>query len=1035
MAMKRSLWLISLLLVAGVWFLTAQSVQAQSPFLPEGPAGVCTAQETSYRSTFTADKDSYVNNSSAYTNTNYGTNPSLQVGIVTSPIAATYRTLVAFDLSTLPADAVILTATLELSQTYSSSTFGMKAQVLTGAWTEGGVTWNNQPAFTTVGEVSGSVLSDGWRSWNLTTIAQQWRAGTLANHGVRVIFDTGGSGYRTFSSREGADAPRLVVEYVRRTTFTVQADTSIAQAYPTQNYGNSADMTVQRNDSTSYESHALLQFNVSSIPANSTIISATLILHGTVNRALASPQAAIAISPTANLGSWTEMGVTWNNRPGDESQGDPSSTFVDGAFNYWDVANIVQAWSSGALLNYGFRLKPASDEFGSASLAASETAPDPQLIITYGPPPCYPATSVTINGATAGITDTVYTFDASVLPATATPPITYTWQADGQSAVSGQQSAVTYTWATTGTKTITVTVENCEQSVVDTHQIVINAPVPACEFQLTGLTLDGPATGFIETEYSYTATPVPSNATTPITYTWQADEQSAVSGQQSVTYTWATPGTKAITVTAQNCGGTIVQHYSVNVQPRPDLAISSALYNLAEERVYYVIKNVGGGTAPAGHTAQLSRDGSSVASALFDEALAPGAVRADSIPYAWTCAGATAQMRVCADATGILPEDDEANNCFEQTWSCDLVLPQITSGPTVSGIEEQVAVITWTTSEPCRSRLDYSRNGPFNIASITDDTLKTTHQATLSGLESGSLYWYSVAVTDTAGNLNTSSGAFFETLPLGTDPATLGVIGMSEYPSAKYEFWTLYADVTSEVAGVDRVSFFLDGQLIGRDHSPTGSRYEVYVSPAALGLSRLDWFKSHALQVQVYNLENEPAAKIATVTPANRPMPGEAYFVSPDPDKNIYIDGETAPAGTVVNVWATGRQYMWKCTEFGHAEGGDVPAGMDGIVCSSVMQNVSVMRVYLDGTLVDTHYPAAGIYKRTLDVNLAGKAVGNHTLRFEAQTSGGNVYTAERTIRLVQGRGELDFERTATRQGNAIQVTLMQTQTRISVWW
>lgn len=1035
--MKRSLWLIGLLLVAGVWLLTAQSAQAQTPALPEGPAAVCAVQETSYRSTFTAVKDSYVNNSSAYTNTNYGTDASLRVGIVTSPIAATYRTLVAFDLSTLPADAVILTATLELSQT-SGSGFDIKAQALTSAWTETGVTWNNQPTFTAVDEVLEGSPDGSWRRWNITPVVQKWRTGTLANNGVRLIFNFGTNGSRSFSSREGANPPRLVVEYVRRPTFTVVADTSISQAAPTQNSGNAVDMFVGRNETTFNESHALLQFDVSSIPANSSIISATLILHGTVNRALASPQAAIAISPTANLGSWTEMGVTWNSRPGDESQGDPSSVFVDGDFNYWDVKNIVQAWSSGALLNYGFRLKPASGEIGSASLAARETSPDPQLIITYGPPPCYPATSVTIGGATQGFTNTALVFNASILPSTATAPILYTWRADEQSTFEGYVGVVTYTWATTGTKTITVTASNCESSVVDTHQVVITTSVPACT-PVTDLSVSGPTEGITDTAYTFNALATPSGATKPVVYTWEADEQAPTSGGAVIkSYTWLTPGMKHITVTVSNCSGAavVVRHHTIEVMPRdqlPDIVVSGMWYNLDESRVYYIIKNTGSSPASADFLIDLTQSITVVAQTTYPEILQPGWVRSRYMDYVWNCAGyppGTTAVRamITADSGSTVLEREEANNSFEDWWLCDLYPPEIIAGPFIT-TTENTADITWTTNKPTRSYFDYGRNGPFNTTTISDTTYRTTHQVSLSGLNRASIYWYRIRFPDEQGLLNTTPGAYFETKALGTDPATLGAIGMSEYPSTKYEFWTLYADVTSDVAGVDRVSFFLDGQLIGRDHSPTGSRYEVYVSPAALGLTRAEWFTFHDLQVQAYNLENAVTADVGSFKPTTKPMPGMANLVSPSSGKLIYIDGTVAPAGTSVNVLVYGEQYMWKCTEFANAGSDVVPPGLNGVACSNVLQSASVMRLYLDGALVGTYSPGAGTYNHSFEVNLTGKSAGDHTLRFEAETTGGSVFTDESTIKLVQGRGEIAIDHTATRSGNAIQVTLLISNT------
>lgn len=83
-------------------------------------------------------------------------------------------------------------------------------------------------------------------------------------------------------------------------------------------------------------------------------------------------------------------------------------------------------------------------------------------------------TGVTISGPTTGLTNTAYTFTATVQPPNATTPITYTWTPTPD---SGQDTAhATYTWAAAGTHQITVTAENAG-SATDSHAIVISAPV------------------------------------------------------------------------------------------------------------------------------------------------------------------------------------------------------------------------------------------------------------------------------------------------------------------------------------------------------------------------------------------------------------------------------------------------------------------------------------------------------------------------------------------------------------------------------
>jgi len=119
---------------------------------------------------------------------------------------------------------------------------------------------------------------------------------------------------------------------------------------------------------------------------------------------------------------------------------------------------------------------------------------DTHTIVITEPPPCIELTGVTIAGPTGGYVDTLYTFDAAVAPSNATPPIAYTWSADpppGTLLLPGP-AQVRYGWATTGTKTITVTAENCDGvQVSDVHTITLIAvsPISTTVDQDTGDTL------------------------------------------------------------------------------------------------------------------------------------------------------------------------------------------------------------------------------------------------------------------------------------------------------------------------------------------------------------------------------------------------------------------------------------------------------------------------------------------------------------------------------------------------------------------
>ena len=100
------------------------------------------------------------------------------------------------------------------------------------------------------------------------------------------------------------------------------------------------------------------------------------------------------------------------------------------------------------------------------------------VVLAAGPEP--PA-AVSIAGPFEGAIDTAYTFTATVSPLTATLPITYSWQATGQSPIThtgGDLSdTVMFTWTsgTTGTQLITTTATNEGGTAIGTHIIIFNA--------------------------------------------------------------------------------------------------------------------------------------------------------------------------------------------------------------------------------------------------------------------------------------------------------------------------------------------------------------------------------------------------------------------------------------------------------------------------------------------------------------------------------------------------------------------------------
>lgn len=126
-----------------------------------------------------------------------------------------WRTLVEFSLAGIPGGASIDSATLKL-YAFSDIAAGRTYQVhrITGAWTEMGVTWNNQPAVSPTPVEGDSPTVGGFWEIDVTDIFV-----LNATIGLRVKdkVETEGAIKETdFYSRERAGTaqdPRLVVEY------------------------------------------------------------------------------------------------------------------------------------------------------------------------------------------------------------------------------------------------------------------------------------------------------------------------------------------------------------------------------------------------------------------------------------------------------------------------------------------------------------------------------------------------------------------------------------------------------------------------------------------------------------------------------------------------------------------------------------------------------------------------------------------------------------------------------------------------------
>ncbi|MCA9145020.1 MAG: DUF4347 domain-containing protein, partial [Planctomycetales bacterium] len=184
--------------------------------------------------------DTYVNSGSS--GANYGNSTSLVVDKSGGGLGNQHA-LLEFDLSSIPVGSTITGATLQLQATANTAAFDLNIYEVTEDWAEGtgnatagAANWNQRLVGTNWSTAGGTVNSTvvatlntaaiGQHNWNVTSLVQDWFAGTAANNGLLIASpDTGGETV-TYDSREGTVAPQLVVSYVAPTSTLVVDTTS-----------------------------------------------------------------------------------------------------------------------------------------------------------------------------------------------------------------------------------------------------------------------------------------------------------------------------------------------------------------------------------------------------------------------------------------------------------------------------------------------------------------------------------------------------------------------------------------------------------------------------------------------------------------------------------------------------------------------------------------------------------------------------------------------------------------------------------------
>ena len=192
--------------------------------------------------------------------------------------------------------------------------------------------------------------------------------------------------YQNWTSANSNEASAMAGNAV---SLVSTADSYVQQDASGTNYGDAVLMDVgSMKDGGTYKNRrSFAKFDVSSIPASSTVSSATLTLCAT-----GVPIDTRTYEVHAASADWAEMTITWSNQPSvAASATDSTTTPSSPACMTWDVAADVQAWVDGTT-NYGWRVVDSAEGHPGDYLSQFRTrensvvAERPTLEVTYTPP-------------------------------------------------------------------------------------------------------------------------------------------------------------------------------------------------------------------------------------------------------------------------------------------------------------------------------------------------------------------------------------------------------------------------------------------------------------------------------------------------------------------------------------------------------------------------------------------------------------------------------------------------------------------------
>src|SRR5579885_54583 len=135
-------------------------------------------------------------------------------------------------------------------------------------------------------------------------------------------------------------------------------------------------------------------------------------------------------------------------------------------------------------------------------------------------------------------------------------------------------------------------------------------------------------------------------------------------------------------------------------------------------------------------------------------------------------------------------------------------------------------VISWQTSNPANSQVEYGTSTAYGSTTPLDSTMVTSHQVTLSNLQPSTLYHFRAHSTDASGQtVSSPDGTFTTAASSDTTPPTVSITAPAN--GATVSGTVSVTASASDNVGVASVQFQVDGAKVGTLDTMAPTRFAL----------------------------------------------------------------------------------------------------------------------------------------------------------------------------------------------------------------